>query len=138
MILLIILKEYFEKSRCGNTKMLILHTSQAKFLDDDFLAQIDEKYQIWKPLGKRIEQGLYQIKNGLLVNADQDLHSTTIYSIFLVIISDITHTISVFTRANTSYFKVLTGQGCQASEYLYSLLLETLMAEASRIQTCLP
>ncbi|MGD1704303.1 hypothetical protein [Dapis sp. BLCC M229] len=31
---------------------------------------IGEKPDSWKPLGKRIQQGLYQIKNGLLLNAD--------------------------------------------------------------------
>ncbi len=46
------------------------YTSQASFLDDDFVAQIGQKPDRWKPSGKRIQRGLYQIKNGLLVNAD--------------------------------------------------------------------
>ena len=33
------------------------YTSQASFLDDDFVAQIVEKPDIWKPSGKRIETG---------------------------------------------------------------------------------
>ncbi|NEP82998.1 MAG: IS200/IS605 family element transposase accessory protein TnpB, partial [Okeania sp. SIO3B3] len=46
------------------------YTSQASFLDDDFLPKIGEKPDSWKPSGKRIKRGLYQTKNGLLVNAD--------------------------------------------------------------------
>ena len=46
------------------------YTSQASFLDDDFLPKYGEKPGSWKPSGKRIKRGLYQTKNGLLVNAD--------------------------------------------------------------------
>jgi IS605 OrfB family transposase len=46
------------------------YTSQASFLDDDFLPTIGEKPESWKASGKRIKRGLYQTQNGLLVNAD--------------------------------------------------------------------
>lgn len=46
------------------------YTSQATFLDDDFLPKIGEKPDKWKPSGKRIKRGVYQSKNSLLVNAD--------------------------------------------------------------------
>lgn len=46
------------------------YTSQASFLDDDFLPTFGEKPESWKPSGKRIKRGLYQTKNGFLVNAD--------------------------------------------------------------------
>jgi len=46
------------------------YTSQASFLDDDFLPTIGEKPQSWKPSGKRIKRGLYQTQSGSLVNAD--------------------------------------------------------------------
>ena len=46
------------------------YTSQASFLDDDFLPTIGEKPESWNPSGKRIKRGLYQTQNGLLVNAD--------------------------------------------------------------------
>ncbi len=46
------------------------YTSQASFLDDDFLPTIGEKPESWKPSGKRIKRGLYQTQHGLLVNAD--------------------------------------------------------------------
>ncbi len=46
------------------------YTSQASFLDDDFLPTIGEKPKSWKPSGKRIKRGLYQTQHGLLVNAD--------------------------------------------------------------------
>lgn len=46
------------------------YTSQASFLDDDFLPTIGEKPESWRASGKRIKRGLYQTHNGLLVNAD--------------------------------------------------------------------
>ncbi len=46
------------------------YTSQASFLDDDFLPTIGEKPESWKPSGQRVKRGLYQTQNGLLVNAD--------------------------------------------------------------------
>ncbi|NES05114.1 MAG: IS200/IS605 family element transposase accessory protein TnpB [Okeania sp. SIO2F4] len=46
------------------------YTSQASFLDDDFLPNYGEKPESWESSGKRIHRGLYQTKNGLLVNAD--------------------------------------------------------------------
>jgi IS605 OrfB family transposase len=54
------------------------YTSQASFLDDDFLPTIGEKPKSWKAksfghasrTGKRIKRGLYQTQHGLLVNAD--------------------------------------------------------------------
>ena len=46
------------------------YTSQASFLDDDFLPTIGEKPERWKASGKRIKRGLYQTQSGLLVNAD--------------------------------------------------------------------
>lgn len=46
------------------------YTSQASFLDDDFLPTYGEKPTNWKASGKRIKRGLYQTKNGFLVNAD--------------------------------------------------------------------
>jgi len=54
------------------------YTSQASFLDDDFLPTIGEKPESWKAksfghasrTGQRIKRGLYQSQHGLLVNAD--------------------------------------------------------------------
>ncbi|NEO55581.1 MAG: IS200/IS605 family element transposase accessory protein TnpB [Okeania sp. SIO3B5] len=46
------------------------YTSQASFLDGDFLPTIGEKPKSWKASGKRIKRGLYQTQCGLLVNAD--------------------------------------------------------------------
>ncbi|MBP0021492.1 MAG: transposase [Cyanobacteria bacterium SBLK] len=46
------------------------YTSQASFLDDDFLPTYGEKPTSWKPSGKRIKRGLYRTKHGFLVNAD--------------------------------------------------------------------
>ncbi len=48
------------------------YTSQASFLDDDFLPTFGEKPESWKPSGKRIKRGLYRIGSGLLVNADSN------------------------------------------------------------------
>jgi len=46
------------------------YTSQASFLDDDFLPTIGEKPESWKPSGKRVKRGLYQTQHGLFLNAD--------------------------------------------------------------------
>jgi len=46
------------------------YTSQASFLDDDFLPTIGEKPESWKASGQRVKRGLYQTQHGLLVNAD--------------------------------------------------------------------
>ncbi len=51
------------------------YTSQASFLDDDFLppALINgggEKPESWKPSGKRVKRGLYRSGDGNLINAD--------------------------------------------------------------------
>ena len=46
------------------------YTSQASFLDGDFLPTYGEKPESWKASGKRIKRGLYQTQCGLLVNAD--------------------------------------------------------------------
>lgn len=46
------------------------YTSQSSFLDEDFLPKYGAKPVSWSPSGKRINRGLYQTKNGLLVNAD--------------------------------------------------------------------
>ncbi|NES77592.1 MULTISPECIES: transposase [unclassified Okeania] len=46
------------------------YTSQASFLDDDFLPTIGEKPKSWNASGKRIKRGLYQTLYGLLINAD--------------------------------------------------------------------
>jgi IS605 OrfB family transposase len=46
------------------------YTSQASFLDDDFLPKIGEKPESWNASDRRIKRGLYQTQNSLLVNAD--------------------------------------------------------------------
>ena len=46
------------------------YTSQASFLDDDFLPIFGAKPDSWKASGKRVKRGLYRTQNGLLVNAD--------------------------------------------------------------------
>ena len=46
------------------------YTSQASFLDDDFLPTIGEKPKSWNASGKRVKRGIYQTQKGLLVNAD--------------------------------------------------------------------
>ncbi|NEO27557.1 MAG: IS200/IS605 family element transposase accessory protein TnpB, partial [Kamptonema sp. SIO4C4] len=46
------------------------YTSQASFLDEDFLPTIGEKPESWKPSGKRICRGLYRAKHRFLINAD--------------------------------------------------------------------
>ncbi len=46
------------------------YTSQASFLDDDFLPTFGAKPESWKPSGKRIKRGLYRSGNGNLINAD--------------------------------------------------------------------
>jgi IS605 OrfB family transposase len=46
------------------------YTSQASFLDDDFLPTFGAKPESWKPSGKRVKRGLYRTRNGFLVNAD--------------------------------------------------------------------
>ena len=46
------------------------YTSQASFLDGDYLPIYGEKPQDWKPSGRRIKRGLYQSANYGCVNAD--------------------------------------------------------------------
>ncbi len=46
------------------------YTSQASFLDDDFLPKYGEKPTNWKPSGKRVKLRLYQTQNLTLINAD--------------------------------------------------------------------
>ncbi|MDJ0519603.1 MAG: transposase [Trichodesmium sp. MO_231.B1] len=46
------------------------YTSQASFLDDDFLPKYGEKPERWKASGKRVKRGLYCSSNGSLINAD--------------------------------------------------------------------
>ena len=46
------------------------YTSQASFLDDDFLPTFGGKPESWKPSGKQVKRGLYRIQSGLLINAD--------------------------------------------------------------------
>lgn len=46
------------------------YTSQASFLDNDFLPKYGEKPARWKASGKRVKRGLYRSSNGSLINAD--------------------------------------------------------------------
>ncbi|MGK7928195.1 MAG: RNA-guided endonuclease InsQ/TnpB family protein [Spirulina sp.] len=46
------------------------YTSQASFLDDDFLPTFGAKPESWKPSGKRVKRGLYRSANNSLINAD--------------------------------------------------------------------
>ncbi|WP_287314193.1 transposase [Moorena sp. SIO1G6] len=46
------------------------YTSKASFLDGDSLPKYGEKPKGWKPSGKRVRRGLYEVPNGQLVNAD--------------------------------------------------------------------
>ncbi|MBP0016184.1 MAG: transposase [Cyanobacteria bacterium SBLK] len=46
------------------------YTSQASFLDGDFLPTFGAKPESWKASGKRVKRGLYRTQNGSLVNAD--------------------------------------------------------------------
>jgi IS605 OrfB family transposase len=46
------------------------YTSQASFLDGDFLPTIGEKPESWKPSGARVKRGLYRTALGWLINAD--------------------------------------------------------------------
>jgi len=47
-----------------------VYTSKASFLDGDSLHKFGEKPTCWKPLGRRVERGLYKTATGLLINAD--------------------------------------------------------------------
>lgn len=46
------------------------YTSQASFIDGDFIPDYGSKPETWKPSGKRIYRGLYRTKSGRLCNAD--------------------------------------------------------------------
>ncbi|MGK7934488.1 MAG: IS200/IS605 family accessory protein TnpB-related protein, partial [Xenococcaceae cyanobacterium] len=46
------------------------YTSQASFLDGDYLPKIGEKPSDWKPSGRRTKRGLYRTANNWYVNAD--------------------------------------------------------------------
>ena len=46
------------------------YTSQASFLDGDYLPIYGEKPQDWKPSGKRMKRGLYRLADHGYVNAD--------------------------------------------------------------------
>ncbi|MGK7929206.1 MAG: RNA-guided endonuclease InsQ/TnpB family protein [Spirulina sp.] len=46
------------------------YTSQASFIDDDFLPKYGEKPERWKASGKRVRRGLYCSSDGSLINAD--------------------------------------------------------------------
>ena len=46
------------------------YTSQASFLDEDFLPTYGEKPNEWKSSGKRVKRGLFRTARGLLINAD--------------------------------------------------------------------
>ena len=46
------------------------YTSQASFLDDDFLPTFGAKPESWRPSGKRVKLRLYRSANGSLINAD--------------------------------------------------------------------
>lgn len=48
------------------------YSSQASFLDDDFLPTFGEKPEGWKASGKRILRGLYRTAQGWLINADSN------------------------------------------------------------------
>ncbi|NJL56826.1 IS200/IS605 family element transposase accessory protein TnpB [bacterium] len=46
------------------------YTSKASFLDGDSLPKFGEKPDGWKASGKRVKRGLYQSKDGSVINAD--------------------------------------------------------------------
>ncbi len=46
------------------------YTSQASFLDGDYLPQYGEKPNDWKPSGRRTKRGLYRTANNWYINAD--------------------------------------------------------------------
>ena len=46
------------------------YTSQASFLDGDFLPKYGEKPERWKASGKRVRRGWYQSSDGSSINAD--------------------------------------------------------------------
>ena len=46
------------------------YTSQASFLDGDFVPTFGEKPETWQASGKRLARGLYRTARGWLVNAD--------------------------------------------------------------------
>ncbi len=46
------------------------YTSQASFLDGDYLPTYGEKPKDWKPSGRRTKRGLYRTANNWYINAD--------------------------------------------------------------------
>lgn len=54
------------------------YTSQASFLDDDFVPEYGEKPQDWQSSGKRTKRGLFRTANNWYINADANSASNII------------------------------------------------------------
>jgi putative transposase len=66
------------------------YTSQASFLDDDFLPKYGEKPEGWKASGKRVKRGLYRSSDGSLINADANGASNIIRKVSAQLNFDLT------------------------------------------------
>ena len=67
------IKELSESVGIKLTETEESYTSKSSFLDNDELPVFGgEKPPSWKPSGKRVKRGLYQTRNGKLINADSN------------------------------------------------------------------
>jgi hypothetical protein len=80
---------------CYNEECL---TSKASFLDDDELPKYGEKPEEWQPSRKRIKRGLYQSKNGLIINANLSGSANIIRKVSTTLINFSVVSMGVLTR----------------------------------------
>ncbi len=91
------------------------YTSKASFLDGDSLPKYGEKPVGWKPSGDRIERGLYQSRDGHLINADCNGSANIMRKVAIQLGLNLVEVgrasltvpqrIDLFTRLNRSYRK---------------------------------
>lgn len=85
------------------------YTSQASFLDGDFLPKYGEKPERWKASGKRIRRGLYQSSDGSLINADTNGAANIIRKVSVQLSFDLTKARrDVLTRPNRYFLDSLS------------------------------
>ncbi len=93
------------------------YTSQASFLDDDFLPKYGEKPERWKASGKRIRRGLYRSSDSSLINADANGASNIIRKVRTQLNFDLTKVCrAVLTLPKRYFLDSLSKKHCKHSE----------------------
>ncbi|NES06108.1 MAG: transposase [Okeania sp. SIO2F4] len=99
------------------------YTSQASFLDDDFLPKYGEKPERWEASGRRVERGLYCSSNGSLINADCNGAANIIKK--------------VRTQLNLDLTKVCRGVLTLPKRYFLDSLSKKYCKHSERVETAL-